>query len=346
MVTVAHDPSAQKETAEASTRAPDSVLPDSILPDSILADPNLIEREYPLLREVHLFRGPVRPIRVRGFERLGAAAAEILSGWPALGLARDEPSAPVDVAIETWPGAWRVHQMSPVEATTDFVAADDAALGLIGALIAAYLAQERGRVCLHAAATRASQGLVLLLGSTNAGKSTLAAHLIERGLVSFGDDRVLLRFDPKQGDFALGLGISHKLRLPLPEDGSPGFAAFVRARVHSGDDSAVRLRLKPGEAVRFGTEARIQALVLIERKPGARATLEPAPSGQLVRELVRQSFAPQLAGERLLEVAIGLAGRSAGYRLVYGRSVDAAALIEQHFGAAAPAREIAIGATP
>jgi hypothetical protein len=283
---------------------------------------------------------------VRGFERLGAAAAEILSGWPALGLARDEASAPVDVAIETRPGEWRVHQMSPVEATTDFVAAEDAALGLIGALIAACLAQERGRVCLHAAAARVSRGLVLLLGSTNAGKSTLAAHLVERGLVSFGDDRVLLRFDPKQGDFALCLGISHKLRLPLPEDGSPGFAAFVRARVYSGDDTAVRLRLKPGEAAPFGAERQIQALVLIERKPGVRATLEPAPSGQLVRELVRQSFAPQLAAERLLEVAIGLAGRVQGYRLVYGRSADAAALIETHFGLARRAGDTAAGATP
>ncbi|HUC61882.1 MAG TPA: hypothetical protein VMF53_07985 [Alphaproteobacteria bacterium] len=290
-------------------------------------------RAVPDLPEVHLFRAPVRPIRVRGFERLGAAAAEVLSAWPALGLARDDPAEPVDVAIETLADGVRVDQRTPVPAVTDYIDAEGAALGLIGALIAAYLARDPGLVCLHAAATRTPRGLVLTLGSTNAGKSTLAAHLVARGLRSFGDDRILLAPDARGGDRGISLPLTHKLRLPLPDDAAPGFARFVQARAHVGDGEAVRLRLKPGEAARFGAEAPLAAFVLLERVPGASASLEPAASGQVVRELVRQSFAPQLDAERVLAIMIGFAARVPGYRLVYGRSAEAAALIEAAFGA-------------
>jgi hypothetical protein len=286
------------------------------------------------LTQLHLFAGATRPIRVRGLDRLGAAAAEILAGWPGLGTARDDLALPVDAEIDATPDRLRLIQLSPVRAVSEFADPRDAALGLAGALIAAYLGQDLALLCFHAAASRLERGLVLMLGATNAGKSTLAAHLIERGLVSFGDDRIVLGPDPRGRDEGICLALPHKLRLPLPEDASAGFAAFVAARAFTGSPSVVRLRLKSGEAARFGTRAPLASFVLIERRAGAPATLEPAPSGSMVRELVRQSFAPQLGADAILAAAVGLAARVPGYRLVYGRSSDAAALIATQFGVA------------
>lgn len=285
------------------------------------------------LTQLHLFAGAVRPIRVRGLDRLGAAAAEILAGWPGLGTARDDPALPVDAEIEAAPDRLRLIQLSPVRAVTEFADPRDAALGLAGALIAAYLAQDSALLCFHAAASRLPRGLVLMLGATNAGKSTLAAHLIERGLVSFGDDRIVLGPDTRGRDQGICMALPHKLRLPLPEDASAGFAAFVAARAFTGSPSVVRLRLKHNEAARFGARAPLASFVLLERRAGTPATLEPAPSGALVRELVRQSFAPQLGADAILAAAVGLAARVPSYRLVYGRSADAAALIATRFGA-------------
>jgi hypothetical protein len=297
----------------------------------------------PTLSPVHLFVGATGPIRVSGLDRLGVAAAEILSGWPGLGTARADPATPVDAEIEDGPDGLRLIQLSPVRAVTDFADPHDAALGLFGALIAAYLAQDPTLLCFHAAASRLERGLVLMLGATNAGKSTLAAHLIERRLISFGDDRILLSPDARGRDQGICLALPHKLRLPLPQDASAGFAAFVGARAVPGSHGVMRLRLKHSETETFGARAPLAAFVLIERRTGNPATLDPAPSASVVRELVRQSFAPQLGADAILAEALGLAARVPGYRLVYGRSSEAAELIATRFGGAGTGAGTGVG---
>ena len=63
----------------------------------------------------------------------------------------------------------------------------DVATFLIGPVMAALL-QQRGVVTLHAAAVETDAGAVLLLGSSGAGKSALAAALVERGHTLLADD--------------------------------------------------------------------------------------------------------------------------------------------------------------
>jgi hypothetical protein len=285
---------------------------------------------------VTLFAGPRGPIRVSGLALLQPALAEFPSAWPQLGEVPAGDDRPLDVRIEAGVDGIRVIEGAPPRAESLYEDAEDAALGLVGALIGAYVAQDPALVCFHAAATRVTDGLVVMMGDTGAGKSTLAAHLVQRGLRSFGDDRLAVHLSPEGHDEGIALAIPHKLRLPLPDDAGAGFASFVEARAAKRWVDRMRLRLQDGEAAAFGTRAPLRALVVLARADDLAPSLEPAPVGLVVRELVRHSFAPHLGGEDLLRALVGLAGRVPGYRLSYARSADAAALVARRFGTPAP----------
>ena len=87
--------------------------------------------------------------------------------------------------------------------------AEDIAAFLVGPVAGALLLQ-RGAVPLHAAAVGTDAGTVLLLGSSGAGKSALAAALVERGAALVADDVTGLS---PAGDGVLALPAFPRLRL-------------------------------------------------------------------------------------------------------------------------------------
>lgn len=275
------------------------------------------------------FAGPMQPIRVSGAAPLVRLLPYYLPDWPRRLGGVAGSAADVRVAHEA--GGFRVIEGDPPRAETVCTDAGDATLALLGALIGCFVAQDPRLVCLHAAACLLAPGLVVMVGDAMAGKSTLAAHIAQLGLRLFGDDGIVVRLSREGTDSGVSLAMPYKLRLPLPTDAAEGFEGFVKAHLARRGEGAVQLRLAPERAAAFGETAPLQALVVLERKPGAQAVLEPAPHGIVVRELIRHGFAPQMPLDEFVRELTALAGRLPAYRLRYGRSAEAAALVAERF---------------
>ncbi len=284
------------------------------------------------------FAGPRRPILVSGAEELLPHMPRYLPDWPrdTAVQAREQPS---DIRVSRRDGALRIEEGNPPRATSDYASASDAANGLTGALIAAYVEQDATLACIHAAAAAIGSGLVALIGDTEAGKSSLAVQLVRAGFRSFGDDRLILRLAPEgaePGDLGIALGMPLKLRLPLPPEAEAELAPWVAERTAARTAELVQLRLAPAEAAPFGAVAPLRALVILERAAGRTESLAPAPPAALLQALLSQAYAPGLETGRRVAALAGLAKRVAGFRLGFARSDLAAALLVERLAAPAP----------
>jgi hypothetical protein len=287
------------------------------------------------------FAGPCRPILVSGADALLPHMARYLPEWPR-GPASGAKGRPSDIRVSLAGGRLRIEEGNPLRAASDYASPLEAANGLSGALIAAYVEQDAALACLHAAAAETARGLLVLIGDTEAGKSSLAAQLTRAGLRSFGDDRLILRFagenDDATGDIGIALGLPLKLRLPLPAEAEAELAPWVASRTAARSADLVQLRLAPGEAAGFGSEARLSAFVLLDRGPGRQERLEPVLPSALLQALLSQGFAPRLEPSRRVAVLGGLAMRLPGFRLSFARSDLAASLLAGRFAAAPASR--------
>jgi hypothetical protein len=59
---------------------------------------------------------------------------------------------------------------------------------------------QRGKILLHASAIRNEQGLVVFMGDSGAGKSSMLVELLRRGHPPFSDDVIVLEEDPSTGE--------------------------------------------------------------------------------------------------------------------------------------------------
>jgi hypothetical protein len=278
------------------------------------------------------FEGPRRPIRVRAARAVVPQLAIYLPDWPRR-MAPVSADCPVDVAVETSAEQFRVTEANPPRAETDCFDAAHAALVLLGALISCYVAQDATLICLHAATCQFDRGLVVMMGETMAGKSTLAAHFALHNARLFGDDRLAVRLSPQFGDAGICLAIPYKLRLPPPPDAEEGFENFVEAHLARRWEHMVQLRLGLSQAAPFGEACPIQALILLDRGPRAEPALERVAPGEIATALIRHGFAPHLATGDLVRAFVALAERVPGYRMRYQRSVEGAALVLARFAA-------------
>jgi hypothetical protein len=64
----------------------------------------------------------------------------------------------------------------------------------------AILLIQRGQILLHASAIRQQDGLVVFVGESGAGKSSMLAELIRRGYEPFSDDVIVLEENPASGE--------------------------------------------------------------------------------------------------------------------------------------------------
>ena len=183
-------------------------------------------RDDPSANPVLAFAGHARPLRVQLPEAVLAEFPLFAPDWPAE--PDDEPGGgALDIAIEADEGGYRRRTAWGADIRLDH--ARDAANALAGALIEGFTRQGEGLVCLHAGAVRLGPALVLFIGDSESGKSSLSLHLAAAGHRFFGDDRILLDLsaEPVTG---LCLGLAPKVRLPLPPEAGEAFTRFVAAR--------------------------------------------------------------------------------------------------------------------
>jgi len=257
------------------------------------------------------FAGPHRPIKLVAGEAVLNHVAAIAPGWP-----RVSPGETDDATVGNGILSIAAYAAPSLSFPHDLAAAN----GAVGALIGAYVVQDRSLLALHAAALLGRDGLIVLLGDHGAGKSTMAVALAARGLQLVTDDRLVVR-DERDG---IALGLMPKLRVPLPPNADAAFRAYVV--VHAGAAEGEMHYVDVPDRLPFGATAPLAALIELKRS-GGEPVLQP---GTPAKALVGVTFAPHLAvPEKLARIARLAALPS--YTLTYGDTFAAADFLERRF---------------
>lgn len=271
-----------------------------------------------------------QPVVLRGSARLLPAIDGVLAGWPHEvsrgGPIRLAPQAhritlAFDGGIYSLESPWLrdpVRHRDPVNTVCD----------LVVQLVHGFVATNPKGPCLHSAAVRLGGRLIVFPNVYRDGKSLFAAHLASLGAEIFADDVMPIRGRANHG-FALGL--SPRLRLPLPDGTAPGFEAFVET--HRGPSSLRYQYLDPGPDLLppLGATAPIGAFVLLDRREGTAAALEPLSRPEALCRVVERNFARRAPARRILRRLERLVAATPCYRLVYGDAGHAACLIMARF---------------
>ena len=273
------------------------------------------------------FGPPDTEVLVGNAELLLAQLPFFLSGWPCRRL-DDSDERGMDINIVERPDKrFEVNLTGPGALDSVFENEFDAADGLASALVAAFVARQTGTLCLHAGSAQIGAGIVVLLGDSMAGKSSVALHLAAAGYRLFGDDRLAVRLGDGAEAAGLCLGLTPKVRLPLPNDCGTRFQEYVDSFTEIRDEGAAYLKLWEGEAAVFQDQAPITTFVVLNRSDAGGSALLPAPRPAILKALLAQCFAPQMSTEALVPALTGLASGAAGFELNFSNSGDAAALL-------------------
>jgi hypothetical protein len=153
-------------------------------------------------------------------------------------------------------------------------------------------ALRRGLVGLHAAAVTVGGGVVAIAGTTGAGKTTLAAHLIRDGAQLFCDDLLFLA----DGDGAPGVHPGPPLiSLPLPEADAQALGTLIALLQ---DSAWVRCRRQSPRTFPLAL------VVVLDRQEGAIGErLEPASAGLLLRHALQTGLEAERQVRRLAALA-------------------------------------------
>ncbi|UCH73909.1 MAG: PqqD family peptide modification chaperone [Rhodospirillales bacterium] len=201
------------------------------------------------------------------------------------------------------------------------------ACGLALNLNRAMLEQERSYLCLHGAGLQIGGRLVVLPNYYRAGKSALTVCLAAGGARVFSDDILPLLPDGS----GMALGVSPRLRLPLPAGLGERTLRFIKRRRGAVNAQYLYVQLEPHEQARFGETSDFGGFVLLDRRESGPARLSPASSGQVLKQVVLRNFARQVPAETALDRLHDLVANSACYTLTYSNGDEAADLLMQRF---------------
>ncbi len=267
------------------------------------------------------------PILVENAEAVMPYLPYYMAGWPLKWCATISNRAPDVQVIEHSDGTFQVLSTGSGGADLTFDNPYDAANGLVVALVKILVSRVPQTVCIYAGAARVGDGLVVVIGDSFAGKSSVALHLAVLGNRFFGDDQLLVTLEyPSSG---MCLGLMPKVRLPLPDDCGDAFRQFVDGYTSMQDDSIAYLKLWDGEASTFGETAPIRAFVFLDRRDAGTPDLRPASLPRLVKAMVRATFLPHVSSPELLTGLTRLVASTATYHLRFSSSRDAAALLSR-----------------
>ncbi|WP_180978193.1 PqqD family protein [Halomonas urumqiensis] len=172
-----------------------------------------------------------------------------------------------------------------------------AVCSLIADIVAALCERRAELIGLHCGSVEIEGQLVLFPASHRAGKSTLTAAFAAAGCRVFGDDVLALT---AEGD-GMALGISPRLRLPLPDIANPDLVAYAERHAGPEDPRYRYLSLPEAELAAHGERRPIGAIVLLERDDTLcdpdLVTLAP---GEGLLQLLCQNFSHDVPTEALM----------------------------------------------
>jgi len=148
-----------------------------------------------------------------------------------------------------------------------------------------------------------------------------------RGARLWADDRVLV--DPAAA-CAIALGLTARMRLPVPRPVGPALAALVDREGRAEGETAW-LALTDGRAARFGETAAIAAVVLPRRVEAGPSSLERVSAGLATRALLDGAAGLGVGVGDLLPTLAACVACLPCWRLNWSSSDDAAARLAQEF---------------
>lgn len=273
------------------------------------------------------FGPPDTEIRVGNAELLLAQLPIFLGGWPCRRL-DDADCRDMDIEIiKRADKHLEVNLTGPYALKTVFENEFAAADGLARALVAAFISRHSDTLCFHASSARVGPGLVVLLGNSLADKGSIALNLATVGYRLFGDDQLAVRVGRSRTATGLSLGLTPKVRLPLPPDSSRSFVEYVDLFTEIRNEAVAYLKLWEGEAAVFLEQSPVTAFVILNRVETGACAMKPVTRAAIVRALLAQCLVPQI----LLPVLTELAKNIAGYELGFSKSGEAASLLASTF---------------
>jgi hypothetical protein len=260
------------------------------------------------------FEGLEAPVDLGGSTELVELLQTICPGWP-FELRDQCVASPFFQAIPDGdrflagvPGGKMKH-VDGVNAICDIVAALPDDVGFLSDCL----------LCLHAAAIRIGDGLVLFPNTKKAGKSTLSIALAELGLPLFTDDFIRIRKGDAGRPLGIANGIRPRLRLPPPA----GLGEL------SGPSNGQYQYPQVAELPGNGVSAPLSALVFLDRREGETARLEEVSADDAMRGMLFQNFGRHLHSGTTLAALATLVEGLRLLRLTYDAPNDAAWVLRE-----------------
>jgi hypothetical protein len=198
----------------------------------------------------------------------------------------------------------------------------DAACGFHYEAYRWYRSAFRDHLCIHAAAVKIGDGIVLFPNTFAAGKSMLSVALASRGYRLYADDVVALDMHSNE---AVSLGILPRLRLPLPSKAiSPMMSRFLQKRRCLESQTDVYIGLDHELQANLGERGTITAIVVLERQSRyTPARLAPIGAAEALRTIITQNFNTAHDVTRIFSVLKETTFNSKAYKLTYSEVDDA-----------------------
>lgn len=208
---------------------------------------------------------------------------------------------------------------NPIDTVCDFIVD----------LIHAYVADNEGLLCLHCAAVKFNQGLVVFPNTYRAGKSILSLKLISCGGQLFTDDVLPIT---STENFGMALGILPRLRLPLPEALGDAFNNFAFEHEGPKNDRYLYVKLSKRDQAVLGMTAPIRGITILQRDTAAKPALVKVKKSTVVRDVILRNFARQNPALEIVDRLYSIAEEADCYTLRYASLDQAVELLDDAFG--------------
>lgn len=269
------------------------------------------------------FRGVSRPVALDDEDTLLPIFRSVFRYWPHRVVADGTPDAPVITVRPSEKGGYRL-EAPWLDKPARYTNAVNLACGLGVHVNQAFLAGPEDRLCLHSAAARIGGRLVVFPNAYRAGKSLLTVCLAAAGARIFCDDILPVAHDSGLG---FALGITPRLRLPLPTNLSRRTGDFIDARRGAENRQYLYVDLEADEQAPFGETAPLGGIVLLDRREGESARLERVGVGEALKYVVLRNFARKVPVEESLDRLHRILMSAYCARLTYSSGDEAADLL-------------------
>lgn len=274
---------------------------------------------------LHLyFDGLVHSLRLTG-------CANLTDAFPALFPYRDyrEGEQDNDPVISIQFDAGKYHlSTSWLDETVSYTDRVDVLCDLIAKLALARSLTDLEALYLHAAAVEINGRAVVFPSQYRAGKSFLTTCLLAEGHRYVGDDIAPLVLDSCN---VRSPGFSPRLRLPLPNTTDQTSRDFIERHIALAGKRYAYLGLEKALLLERDELLDVGAFVLLEREEGAQARLEELPVATVFQQLIKQNFAREVDGARILSTLTQAVSNAQCVKLRYDRADEAVRLLTDHF---------------